>query len=537
MFRSLQWRLTFYFLFVLLLTNLVISIFFYFRWKSNWKRGAHERLLGAAQLHARLIASNFPKDLDPAKVTAFLRRGRRFPVDVVFFDSNGRVLAHNSQEEKPPLRTGVRDRLPEVLSGRVEDVYWESRNLSESHQHLLVPWRFPPKAKLPKAPKFQQKFLPPWQEEEESLRHRGSPFATMSGFHRDPLISREGSSPPFGAIYVRESFPSYRLRWQFWREIVVAGVLISTLFGFLLSRSLARPVHTMAAVAEAIAAGDLSQRIAYRSPDELGQLADKFNVMAARMQELVDTLSEERDHLQEVLEQLRESERRRDELVANVSHELRTPLACIQGCVEALVDGVAATPDRQQQCLRTIADETHYLSRLVNDLLNLARASLGQLEMEVQPVDLREVARQAVAKFQPQAERQRVALEFTEPPELPPVQADPGRIVQVLTNLLDNALRHTPAGGRVQLNLQEQEEGAFVTVEDTGSGIPKEELPAVFERFYRADQSRNRETGGSGLGLAIVREIVRAHGGNVWIESELGQGTKVGFQLPWSSSQ
>jgi signal transduction histidine kinase len=335
-----------------------------------------------------------------------------------------------------------------------------------------------------------------------------------------------------GAIYIRESFPTFRLQWRFWREIILAGVLISSLFGFLLSRSLSRPVQSMAAVAEALAAGDLSQRITYRSPDELGQLAEKFNLMADRIQELVDTLSEERDQLQEVLRQLQESERRRDELVANVSHELRTPLACIQGCVEALVDGVAATPDRQQECLSTITEELHYLSRLVNDLLNLARASLGQLDMEIQPCDLREVARQTMAKFQPQAERQGVALEITDPPDLPPAQADPGRIAQVLTNLLDNALRHTPPGGRIHLTLAGQGDHVFVTVEDTGTGIPREELPAVFERFYRADRSRNRETGGSGLGLAIVREIVHAHGGDVWIESELGQGTKIGFRLP-----
>jgi signal transduction histidine kinase len=115
---------------------------------------------------------------------------------------------------------------------------------------------------------------------------------------------------------------------------------------------------------------------------------------------------------------------------------------------------------------------------------------------------------------------------------LPLVQADPGRIAQVLTNLLDNALRHTPSGGQVRLTLTDQEENLFVTVEDTGAGIPKEELPSVFERFYRADRSRTRGTGGSGLGLAIAREIVRAHGGDIWIESEPGRGTKVGFHLP-----
>jgi signal transduction histidine kinase len=298
----------------------------------------------------------------------------------------------------------------------------------------------------------------------------------------------------------------------------------------------------MAAAAEAIAAGDLGQRIAYRSRDELGQLAEKFNFMAARVQELVATLSDERDQLQQVLAQLQESERRRDELVANVSHELRTPLACIQGCVEALVDGVAATPEREQQCLHTITDEVQYLSRLVNDLLNLARASLGQLDVELQPTDLAEVARQTVAHFALPAERSGVSLQFR-PPSLPPgsgedggglplVQADPGRIAQVLTNLLDNALRHTPSGGQVRLTLTDQEENLFVTVEDTGAGIPKEELPSVFERFYRADRSRTRGTGGSGLGLAIAREIVRAHGGDIWIESEPGRGTKVGFRLP-----
>jgi len=479
-FRGLQWRLTWYFLFVILLTNLILFAFFYIFSEVDRRRSGDERFQEQeVQQTARLLSMALRGERSLRRVEPLLRVARPWWPPYAVFDRRGRVIATNQPPGGVTPPPELLDRMAPLFAGSTDLVSWED---AEETSHIAVRLRLP-------------------------------------GQH-------------VGALYTRLGRPRFRVPWRLWRRLLIAGVVVSGVFGFLLSRSLTRPVRRMAQAAEAVAAGNLSQRIDYHSRDELGQLAQKFNVMAGRIEELVDTLSKERDQLQAVLAQLQESERLRGELVANVSHELRTPLTSIRGHVEALIDGVAASPERQQQCLHTIADQVNYLSRLVNDLLSLARASLGQMKMEMEPTEIQSVVEQAVASFYPQAERAAVTVNLAKGEGLPLVQADPGRIAQVLANLLDNALRYTPQGGEVTVSLEAQEGYVLMTVADNGRGIPKEELPYVFDRFYRADPSRSRETGGSGLGLAIAREIVQAHGGDIWIESEVDRGTKVGVRLP-----
>ncbi len=230
----------------------------------------------------------------------------------------------------------------------------------------------------------------------------------------------------------------------------------------------------------------------------------------------------------------RQLDRLRTDFVSDVSHELRTPLTAIKGAVETLQDGAAGDPDARDAFLRTIAAETERLIRLTNDLLLLTRADAGRLDLRLAPVDLAECARRALAQFEFHAREKDIALALESPDVPARALADADRLHQVLVNLLDNAVRFTPAGGRVTVSVGDHESRLYIAVADTGPGIPATEIPLVFERFYRGDRSRARaeNESGAGLGLAIAKAIVEAHGGRIWAESAPGQGARFTFTLP-----
>jgi signal transduction histidine kinase len=337
---------------------------------------------------------------------------------------------------------------------------------------------------------------------------------------------------------------------------VVAG-LAALLLGAVLVQQIIAPLRRLQSAAHAIAGGDLSQRVATTSRDEVGEVSRAFNQMA---------------------EALEDNERLRRHMMADIAHELRTPLTVVQGQVEALLDGVfPLTPEQ----LVPIHDESLLLSRLVADLRDLALAEAGQLTIERSRVDLGDLTRRVVAAVDPVAAEKDIALSLDVSPSLPTISADADRLSQVLHNLLSNALRHTPSGGHVTVSvrmasLEEWKGGRMerwkregvtptsnlptfqpsilpvsqssnlpifhpstpfllVSVADTGPGIPAEDLPYIFDRFYRGDKSRSRARGGSGLGLTIARYIVEAHGGRIWAESQVGKGTLIGFTLPIGS--
>jgi len=232
----------------------------------------------------------------------------------------------------------------------------------------------------------------------------------------------------------------------------------------------------------------------------------------------------------------RQLDRLRTNFVSDVSHELRTPLTAIKGFVETLQDGAADDPAVRDRFLDTIAVETERLIRLTNDLLLLTRADAGRLELRLAPTDLVAAARRAAVQLEGRAHEKQVTLTVEPPDTLTSilVLADADRVHQVLVNLLDNAVKFTPAGGRVSVSFGHVSEQVSCTVTDTGPGIPAGEIPHLFERFYRGDSSRARADGesGAGLGLAIARAIIEAHAGHLWVESEPGQGTAVTFTLP-----
>lgn len=296
------------------------------------------------------------------------------------------------------------------------------------------------------------------------------------------------------------------------QSTLLAGVIaaaVALLLGSLLFFQIVSPVQRLTSAAQKIAAGDLQQRIPTQSQDEIGTLATAFNQMA-------DSLAQH--------EELRRN------LIADVAHELRTPLTVIQGNLEAMLDGVLPASPQE---IATLRDETALLARLVSDLRLLSLAEAGQLKLERVKTDPAELVARAVEPFRLLAQSGQVELAMDIAPNLPSVSVDADRIAQVIRNLLSNALRHTPAGGRVIVTCRNVEsQNLLITVSDTGEGIPPDDLPFVFDRFYRADKSRSRTSGGSGIGLAIVKQLVEAHGGKVWVESQPGQGTTFGFTLP-----
>jgi two-component system phosphate regulon sensor histidine kinase PhoR len=229
--------------------------------------------------------------------------------------------------------------------------------------------------------------------------------------------------------------------------------------------------------------------------------------------------------------ELRRLERIRHDFVANVSHEFKTPLTAIQGFAETLISGALEDPRNNRRFLEIIRDHATRLAALTDDLLKLARIEAGKLEVEFGPVQLIDVIDRCVETAQINATRKRITLEVDLPPHLPLVHGDASLLRDVAQNLLDNAIRYTPEGGRVRVTADASPREAIVSVDDTGIGIPLADQERIFERFYRVDPARSREAGGTGLGLSIAKHIVEAHGGRLWVESEVGHGSKFSFSL------
>lgn len=282
---------------------------------------------------------------------------------------------------------------------------------------------------------------------------------------------------------------------------LVVAVALFAARGF---RRMAAPIGEVMTALERVAGGDYSARVRERGPREAWTLTHAFNTMAERLE--------------------RQDEQRRG-LLMDVSHELRTPLAVLQGNLEGMLDGVYPRDDAH---LSSILEETQVLGRVIEDLRMLTLAEGLELRLTRTATDLAELAREVLASFQAQADAAGVTLLLAAEPAPPPAEVDPERIRQVLNNLLSNALRYTPRGGEVRVRLAAGETGQVaVSVEDSGSGIPPEDLPYVFDRSYKSKDSR-----GTGLGLAIARSLVRAHGGGISAHSVLGQGTTIRFTLP-----
>jgi two-component system OmpR family sensor kinase/two-component system sensor histidine kinase BaeS len=286
--------------------------------------------------------------------------------------------------------------------------------------------------------------------------------------------------------------------------------IIGLTFGVLVSRSLTAPLNRLAEAARAIGAQNLSRRVKVEGTVEVKDMANAFNEMAAALEQ-TETL--------------------RRNLVADVAHELRTPLTVLQGNLLAILDEVYPMDSSE---VARLYDQTRLLSRLVDDLHELSQADANKLALDLHPVQLDDLVNNTVAKFDSLAEAEGVTLKVDMAADLPLVLADSGRLSQVLHNLLNNALVHTSKGGQITIQTAHRNDKVSLQVKDTGDGIPVENLPYIFNRFYRVDASRNRNKGGTGLGLAIVKALVEAHGGRISVTSlgKPGQGSTFIVELP-----
>jgi len=299
------------------------------------------------------------------------------------------------------------------------------------------------------------------------------------------------------------------------------AAVLSVGFNLLCARPLASRIERVRTGTARIAGGQLGSEIPVEGHDEVAGLAADFNRMARA--------------LEEAAEREREMEGARRALIAAVSHDLRTPLASTRALIEAVADGVAADQQTRERYLSSASRELEHLSRLVDDLFELARIDAGVLQLSLEEASLHDLISDTISSFQPQAEHRGVTLVGEVSGDVDPVLANPPRLQRVLHNLLSNALRHTPADGTVALRATPAGDEVRVEVSDTGEGIAAEDLPRVFERSFRAERSRTRaeseDTPGAGLGLAIARGLVEAHGGTMSVESDLGHGSRFRFTL------
>jgi len=316
------------------------------------------------------------------------------------------------------------------------------------------------------------------------------------------------SSDPAAEPYIA---PFLRLSASINRSLLLGGSVaigIALLLTFVLSRRMTSPIGVLAKAARRLGYGDLSQRVRLQGEGEVTALAQAFNSMAA---------------------DLEYAERLRRNMVADVAHELRTPLSNIRGYLEAIDDGMIK-PDAA--VIRSLNEEAALLSRLVNELQELSLAEAGELKLVYQTENITDLVKQAVTPWQPQLTAGEICLSLELPDNLPLVNIDWQRVNQVLHNILKNAVAHTPKGGTINVAASVRGKWVEVSVSDTGEGIPAEDLPHIFERFYRVDKSRARATGGSGLGLTIAKRLIEAHGGTISVQSKVGEGSRFSFTLP-----
>lgn len=287
--------------------------------------------------------------------------------------------------------------------------------------------------------------------------------------------------------------------------VTAVSVLLALALGIFLTRSLTRPVKDLTTATQAITAGALGQQVPIRSKDELGTLAQTFNQMSTDLAFATEA---------------------RKQMTADIAHDLRSPLTVLSGYLESMEDGVLqATPAR----LNAMHQEVEQLQHLVTDLRTLSLADAGELNLNLRPLNINQLLQKTATSYQHQAEQQQILIQVDAPANLPDINGDEARMTQMLGNLVINALRHTFANGRIWLKAAAQNNNVQIMVQDTGEGIAADDLPHIFDRFYRADKARHAEQ--SGMGLAIAKSIVEAHGGKIWATSQIGQGTTFFIQL------
>jgi len=321
------------------------------------------------------------------------------------------------------------------------------------------------------------------------------------------------------AVFLHTPIPEMqRVRTSVFRLFIVSvviSVFVSIIFGYIFYLKISRPLKQIKDAAKVIAGGEFKKRLDINTNDEIGELAKSFNQMIVAL-----------EHLEEM----------RRGFIANVSHELRTPMTSIRGFIEGILDGTIP-PDKHNYYLTIVRDETNRLNRLVNDLLVLARMEAGEVTLTYKNFNINELIRICIIKLENLIMEKEIQVEANFFREETLVYADSDAIERVLYNLIHNAIKFTPEKGKITVSTNVQKGKVFVSVEDNGPGIEKDEIDFIWDRFYKSDKSRSKDKTGTGLGLAIVKSIVNEHGQEIWVESEPGKGTKFTFTLATQTTQ
>lgn len=334
--------------------------------------------------------------------------------------------------------------------------------------------------------------------------------------YNKPFVIR--NIPPYslearGMILIHSRIPSiYQLKHSIFLVFVAAGMIggiIALIFVALLTKHITKPMNQMKAVAKKVASGEFTGRINVKGKDELSELSKSFNEMITELENL---------------------EKMRRDFIGNVSHELRTPLTSIKGFVDGIIDGVIP-PEKHEYYLRIVRDETSRMQDLVNDLLSLAKLQGGEVALEYSIFDINELIRRSVISLQQMFLEKNLEFNALFETERMFVRADLDSIQRVIINLLHNAIKFTPENGVIAAKTYYEKNKVVISIEDSGRGIPKEDLPGIFERFYKTDKSRSEDRTGVGLGLAIVRNIINKHDETIKVESQEGHGTRFIFTL------
>lgn len=577
MFRSIQWRITISFILVVLIIMVGLGVYLVDSTRNSQLDNLRSQLENEARVAAEASVPGFLNTDELNDLNALAKRlGAEIETRITIIALDGTVLGDS--EEDPATMENHADR-PEIIDALAPGIGESTRystTLGQSMMYVAVPV----------------------SHEEETL-----------GVARVSL--------PLTAV---ES-----LVHQVTVSIVTAtaiAALLVILAAWAIARATTRPIRKLTAASKRIASGELGQKITIEAKDEVGELTQAFNEMSVKTKELVETISEDRSRLENILgnmtdavimvdgegnmslanraaknifsikgdkhkrlieavrdhevdellklclrtdktqaaqyesgaskrylrtiaipivhsgvlllfqdlTELRNLQTTRRELIGNISHEFRTPLAGIKAMVETLRDGAVDDKESARDFLTRIDSEVDRLTQLVAELTELARIETGKAELRKESVDLNQLVEEVIAQLSPQAERQQLSISKEFAANLPCVLADRNRVRQVITNLVHNAIKFTRPGGSITVTTKTLEGSIVVDIADTGIGILKEDLPHVFERFYKGDKARAGE--GTGMGLAIAKHVVEAHGGSIWVRSEEGKGSTFSFSLP-----
>ncbi|MDA1278611.1 MAG: ATP-binding protein [Chloroflexi bacterium] len=501
---SLQGRLTIGFALILTLSIASVSVYSAYATRIETDRFAAEIELARAERAEQLVRETFEANQDWNEVQYAIQQvGNLYGWRVVLENESGMVVAdsHQFARDAQGLLETLAERFPRPARFTKRPVYVNGELIA----HLLVDER-PALSERPLS--MRDYYASPFAQLLQEAANRGiGPVPTLTTGPTqatDDLVAEvlQYVDPPLSNL--QQSFQ--QSLWVAGIAAGFAGLLIVTLF----TRQALAPVRGLTAAASRLGAGDLGQRVPESGNDDIGELAKTFNTMAGDLELAVA---------------------QRRQLTADVAHELRTPLTNIQGYLEAIKDGVVAPDD---ETIGTLHSQTLHLANLIEDLRVLAVADAGALALNVSHGSPNQVIRDSVLSFNQRARDRDIDLSISESGEGTVLDFDETRLRQIVTNLIENALTYTPKHGRISVEIKGSDTGLKISVADSGNGISAEDLPRIFDQFYRADPSRNRATGGAGLGLTIVKRLVEAHGGTIEVESAPSLGTTFTVLLPAS---